>query len=35
MDIAAWLRGLGLEEYGPAFRDNGNPPRKAALVSLG
>jgi hypothetical protein len=23
MDIAAWLRGLGLEEYAPAFRDNG------------
>jgi class 3 adenylate cyclase len=22
MDVAAWLRGLGLEEYGPAFRDN-------------
>jgi class 3 adenylate cyclase len=22
MDIAAWLRGLGLEEYAPAFRDN-------------
>src|SRR5262245_4320711 len=22
MDIAAWLRGLGLEEYEPAFRDN-------------
>jgi class 3 adenylate cyclase len=23
MDIAAWLRGLGLEQYEPAFRDNG------------
>ena len=22
MDIAAWLRGLGLERYEPAFRDN-------------
>ena len=22
MDIAAWLRGIGLEEYAPAFRDN-------------
>jgi class 3 adenylate cyclase len=22
MDIAAWLRGLSLEQYGPAFRDN-------------
>jgi hypothetical protein len=22
MDVAAWLRGLGLEEYAPAFRDN-------------
>jgi len=22
MDIGAWLRGLGLEEYEPAFRDN-------------
>jgi hypothetical protein len=22
MDIAAWLRGLRLEEYEPAFRDN-------------
>ena len=22
MDVAAWLRGLGLEEYEPAFRDN-------------
>jgi class 3 adenylate cyclase len=22
MDIAAWLRGLGLERYAPAFRDN-------------
>ena len=22
MDITAWLRDLGLEEYGPAFRDN-------------
>ena len=23
MDIAAWLRGLGLEQYGQAFRDDG------------
>jgi class 3 adenylate cyclase/predicted ATPase len=23
MDVAAWLRGLGLEQYEPAFRDNG------------
>ena len=22
MDISAWLRGLGLEQYAPAFRDN-------------
>src|ERR1700730_2168890 len=22
MDVAAWLRGLGLEQYVPAFRDN-------------
>jgi hypothetical protein len=22
MDLAEWLRGLGLEEYGPAFRDH-------------
>ena len=22
MDIAAWLRGLGLGQYEPAFRDN-------------
>ena len=22
MDIAAWLHGLGLEQYAPAFRDN-------------
>jgi hypothetical protein len=22
MDIAGWLRGLGLEQYAPAFRDN-------------
>src|SRR5215831_20022034 len=22
MDVAAWLRGLGLEEYEPTFRDN-------------
>ena len=22
MDIAAWLQGLGLERYVPAFRDN-------------
>ena len=22
MDVAAWLQGLGLERYAPAFRDN-------------
>ena len=22
MDVAAWLRGLGLEQYVPAFHDN-------------
>ena len=22
MDVGAWLRGLGLERYAPAFRDN-------------
>src|ERR1700720_2914489 len=22
MDVAAWLRGLALEQYAPAFRDN-------------
>ena len=22
MDVAEWLRGLGLEQYVPAFRDN-------------
>jgi len=22
MDVVAWLRGLGLEQYAPAFRDN-------------
>ena len=22
MDVAKWLRGLGLEQYAPAFRDN-------------
>ena len=22
MDIEAWLKNLGLEQYGPAFRDN-------------
>jgi hypothetical protein len=22
MDMAEWLRGLGLEQYMPAFRDN-------------
>src|SRR5215475_10494252 len=22
MDVSAWLRGLGLEHYAPAFRDN-------------
>jgi hypothetical protein len=31
MDVVAWLRGLGLEEYAPAFRDNdidGDPLRR-------
>jgi hypothetical protein len=23
VDVAAWLRGLGLEQYEPAFGDNG------------
>ena len=23
LDIAAWLRGLGLEQYAPVFRNNG------------
>jgi hypothetical protein len=22
MDVVGWLRGLGLEQYAPAFRDN-------------
>jgi hypothetical protein len=22
MDVVAWLRGMGLEQYAPAFRDN-------------
>jgi hypothetical protein len=22
MDVSAWLHGLGLEHYAPAFRDN-------------
>ena len=22
MDVVAWLRGLGLEQYAPAFHDN-------------
>ena len=22
MDVAEWLRGIGLEQYAPAFRDN-------------
>ena len=22
MDVAAWLRGLGLEQYAPGFHDN-------------
>ena len=22
IDVAGWLRGLGLEQYEPAFRDN-------------
>src|ERR1700731_780890 len=41
MDIAAWLRGLGLEQYAPAFRDNEGagdvlPGRTAEdLISIG
>jgi class 3 adenylate cyclase/tetratricopeptide (TPR) repeat protein len=27
MDITAWLRGLGLDQYAQAFRDNGIEPR--------
>jgi SAM domain (Sterile alpha motif) len=26
MDVSAWLRGLGLERYAPAFRDNDIDP---------
>jgi hypothetical protein len=26
MEIAAWLRSLGLEQYEPPFRDNGIHP---------
>ena len=38
MDIAAWLRGLGLEAYEPAFRDNEVeaevlPDQKSAVVT--
>jgi hypothetical protein len=29
MDVAEWLRGLGLEHYAPAFRDNGIDGRGA------
>jgi hypothetical protein len=25
MDVAEWLRGLGLEHYAPAYRDNDMP----------
>ena len=41
MDVAAWLRGLGLEQYAPAFRDNdvdgGVLPELTAddLISIG
>jgi class 3 adenylate cyclase len=41
MDVAAWLRGLGLEQYAPAFRDNdvdgGVLPKLTAddLIGLG
>jgi class 3 adenylate cyclase len=41
MDIAAWLRGLGLERYEPAFRENEIDPEvlpeltEADLVTLG
>ncbi len=30
MDVAAWLQGLGLERYAPAFRDNDDRWRGAA-----
>jgi hypothetical protein len=26
MDVASWLRGLGLEQYEAAFRENRNSP---------
>ena len=41
MDVAAWLRGLGLEQYAAAFRDNdvdgGVLPELTAddLISIG
>ena len=41
MDIAAWLRDLGLERYEPAFRENEIDPEvlpqltEADLVTLG
>jgi hypothetical protein len=41
MDVAAWLRGLGLEQYAPAFGDNDVDgevlPKLAAddLISIG
>jgi hypothetical protein len=35
VDVAAWLRGLGLEQYEPAFRDNGiDAAVQAVLVDL-
>ena len=38
MDVAGWLRGLGLEQYAPAFRDNdidGEVLRHRQLVTSG
>jgi hypothetical protein len=37
MDVSAWLRGLGLERYTPAFRDNDILPELTAddLTGLG
>jgi hypothetical protein len=37
MDMAEWLRGLGLERYLPAFRDNDiDPPHpRAPMRSAG
>ena len=31
IDIAEWLRGLGLEQYAPAFRDNEHPVKLEAV----